>query len=309
GRWADGDEGQHPRRLCPRHRAVLPGPAAGAGRRALRRWWTDSGGPSEDRAAAGRGSPYRCPLMNRKAGGGAAAAVLVVGAGFSVRRCDPINLNPPDIFSYAVHERPRVFISHHPLIPAPGGNLTLTLAPDLPAGVSVQRAVAVLVNPADGSQDTKQCNASGGGFDCQFTLGSSGATRHYLGFVELSTGTRADTRATYALSVLASVPADTLIAVRVPLKTPANLQDGYSIDTAFARDPDNYGLPAFVDDVEKSLFDGILADPAYRWRDNQLGFFVFTHDALVTSYYSGLNTRCGQNPWPLESALPAALQP
>ena len=51
----------------------------------------------------------------------------------------------------------------------------------------------------------------------------------------------------------------------------------------------------------------MLADPVYRWRDDQLGFFVFTHDAFVTSYFSGLNTRCGQNPWPLEVGFPPSL--
>lgn len=240
---------------------------------------------------------------------GAAAITMALGSVVLVRACDPIVVGKPTDFSYANHERPRVFVSHRPLIPAPDDELTLRLVPDLPSDISVRHAKAVLRNPAANTSETKECTAAAGGaFECRFSPGQSGDQPVYGGFLELSDGRRVDSRAEYRFSVRAApIAADTLIEVRVPVNKTQGLADRYRIDTAFARDPENYDLAAFISDIDNILLDGMLADPVYRWRDDQLGFFVFTHDAFVTSYYSGLNTRCGQNPWPLEAGFPSLL--
>jgi hypothetical protein len=240
---------------------------------------------------------------------GAAAITVALGSVVLVRACDPIVIGKPTDFSYTAHERPRVFISHRPLIPTSGDELTLRLMPDLPSDVTVLHAKAILRSSPDSAGETKECGAvtGGGAFECTFSLSQAGDHPQYGGFLELSNGRRVDSRTEYRFSVMATPPPDTLIEVRMPVNKTAGLADSYRIDTAFARDPENYGLAAFVDDVGKILFDGMLADPVYRWRDDQLGFLVFTHDAFVTSYYSGLNTRCGQNPWPLEVGFPSSL--
>jgi hypothetical protein len=239
---------------------------------------------------------------------GAAAITVALGSVALVRACDPIVIGKPTDFSYAGHQRPRVFVSHHPLIPTSTDPLIIRLVPDLPADATVQQAKAVLRNSPSDAGETKPCDAVGGGaFECKFSPRQSGDQPVYGGFLELNGGRRVDSRAEYRFSVRDTIPADTLLDVRVPINKTPNLDDRYRVDTAFARDPTNYELDTFVGDVEKILFDGMLADPVYRWRDDQLGFSVFTHDAFVTSYYSGFNTRCGQNPWPLEFGFPQAL--
>ena len=240
---------------------------------------------------------------------GAAAITVALGSVALVRACDPIVVGKPTDFSYAGHQRPRVFVSHHPLIPRPGDPLIIRLVADLPSDATVQQAKAVLRSSPTDAGETKPCDEVGGGvFECRFSLSKSGDQPVYGGFLELSGGRRVDSRAEYRFSVRETIPADTLIDVRVPInKTPSSLDDRYRIDTAFARDPTNYEPDTFILDLEQILFDGMLADPVYRWRDDQLGFSVFTRDAFVTSYYSGLNTRCGQNPWPLEVGFPQAL--
>jgi hypothetical protein len=64
----------------------------------------------------------------------------------------------------------------------------------------------------------------------------------------------------------------------------------------------------FTADVETGVYAGILTDPVYRWRDDQLGFYLYTDPGFTSSYYSGFDTRCGQNPWPSELTFPNALR-
>jgi hypothetical protein len=234
---------------------------------------------------------------------GAAAVTAALGSVLFVRACDPLFTTKPTDFSYAGHERPRVFVAHHPLVPRPGTELTIRLEPDLAAGGVVRHAKAVLRDPASGTSETRTCSAAGEAFECRFTLGSASGPRIYGGFVELEGGRRVDSRTDYRFTVADEIALNTFIEVRVPENKVQGLGDRHRIDTSFVRDPQNYGLDAFIADVEQALYGGLLADPVYRWRDDQLGFAVFTYDAFVTSYYSGLNTRCGQNPWPLDATF------
>jgi hypothetical protein len=149
---------------------------------------------------------------------GAAAITVALGSIALVRACDPIVIGKPTDFSYAGHQRPRVFVSHHPLIPRPGDELTIRLVPDLPSNTTVQQAKAVLRNSPADAGETKPCDAVGGGaFECKFSLSQSGDQPVYGGFLELSGGGRVDSRAEYRFSVRDTIPADTLIDVRVPI--------------------------------------------------------------------------------------------
>jgi len=243
----------------------------------------------------------------------ASATVLLLVTGVFVRRCDPIIVGPLTMFTYATHERPRVFVSHRPLIPAPGSTVTIRIEPDLPAGVTTTSAQATLRATPTAATTAESCQQQQNPavFECSFTLDSANGIRVYGGSVQLSTGETVAARTEYRFTALTN-PADQvanpIIEVRVPVKRVAAVQDSYRVDTAYAHDPfGGYDFPAFVADVTASVFDGILADPVYRTRDEQLGFFVLVRDAFVTSYYSGIDTRCGQNPWPLENTLPGAL--
>jgi hypothetical protein len=255
-------------------------------------------------ASEGRGKAEAIVSRRRWFGLG---IVLLLGAGFCVRRCQ-IDIAAPTAFSYGGHAAPRVFVSHRPLIPAPGSDLSIRLAPDLPSGASVRRAMAFLRDDPDGAAQSRDCPAiANGDFECHFSLSASAGVRVYGGSIELDNGDQVASRADYRFTVAEALPADALIEARVPLKAIAALDDTYRVDVAWVRDPQNYASEAFVADVEHSLYDGLLADPVYRWRDNQLGFYVFTRDGFVTSYYSGFDTRCGRNPWPRDATFPAAL--
>jgi hypothetical protein len=129
----------------------------------------------------------------------------------------------------------------------------------------------------------------------------------YGGFIDLDSGERVSARAEYHFSVTTGNTPDTLIPVRVPVNATAGLNATFRLDTAWIRDLQNYALGTFLADVEQSVYDGVLADPVYRWRDNQLGFYVYTREGFVTSYYSARDTRCGKNPWPTDPVFPAAL--
>jgi hypothetical protein len=246
--------------------------------------------------------------MKRRTRWLAGTVALLLGAGVvGVQQCrwEPA---PVTAFSYAGHERPRVFISHHPLIPEPGSQLVVRLAPDLPGDASVSAAMATLANGDGAPIESRVCASSpDGAFNCAFTLPEGGRVLAYSGSLELSNGDTVRTRATYRFTVAAELPTDGLMEIRVPLNRTSGLADPYRVDTAWVRDPEGYEALAFVSDVEQNVFEGVLRDPAYRWRDDQLGFFLYTKAAFVTSYYSGRDTRCGKNPWPREPTFPAAL--
>src|SRR5215510_2787694 len=88
---------------------------------------------------------------------GVAATAVALGSVFLFRACDPIITGKPTDFSYTGHERPRVFVSHHPLVPRPGTELTVRLEPDLPANAAVRQAKAVLRDPATNASETRTC--------------------------------------------------------------------------------------------------------------------------------------------------------
>jgi hypothetical protein len=237
--------------------------------------------------------------------GGLAATVSVL-----IVACPPLVVKPFEGFSYASRMAPRVFVSHEPLLPQPGTVITIRLVPDLAGDSSVSAAFATL-RQGTGAGTEKPCAAqSDGTFTCEFTLGGADGTATYAGRIELADGSRVASRATYLFSVRSTVPASTLVPVRVPVKRVDALAEGYRMDTALIRGLGNdYDVAQFVADAHEAMFDGILSDPVYRWRDDQLGFYLFTQPGITTSYYSGFDTRCGQNPWPVERTLPPALAP
>ena len=69
-------------------------------------------------------------------------------------------------FSYIPHERPRVFVSHHPLRALPGSDVTIRLAPDLrPEDGAIVRAVAGL-RRGSAEADEKECAPQATALSC-----------------------------------------------------------------------------------------------------------------------------------------------
>lgn len=233
--------------------------------------------------------------------------VLALGAGVvGVQQCR-WQAAPLTAFSYGSHARPRVFVSHHPILPRPDSRLIVRLTPDLTSDASVSVARVTLMQSNGTPLEVRTCTAASGVFECQFALPAGEAVLAYSGALELSNGDVVRSRATYRFTVTTALVPDSLVEVRVPVARTSELADTYRVDTALARDPEGYSIDSFISDVEQSVFDGMLRDPAYRWRDDQLGFYIYARSAFVTSYYSGRDTRCGKNPWPRDASLPAAL--
>jgi hypothetical protein len=213
-------------------------------------------------------------------------------------------------FSYIPRERPRVFVSHHPIRALPGQTVTIRLTPDLrPQDGTPQRAVARIGLASTDARDEPTCVDSGGGiFDCVFTLPAGNNDFIYDGFVVLSDGTEVHSRTAYRFRAASTISADELLTLREPVKPQTGLGDNYRVGTVWVHDDgDGYSASTFLADIESAVYSGILADPVYRWRDTQLAFYQYGSPGLTTSYYSGFDTRCGQNPWPGEPAFRAAL--
>lgn len=239
------------------------------------------------------------------AAGLATIAIATVG----VIRCQPPTFSV-NFFSYAPHERPRVFVSHHPLKVEPGQRVTIRLTPDLrPEDGTVNRATASLGNEAAGTSQQNDCSAQpNGSFVCEFTLPGGDGRFTYDGAIELQSGARVNSFSAYRFAAVAAPAANTVVVLREPVNNVQGLSDSYRVDTAWIQDATTtYTRANFFADIESSVYEGILADPVYRWRDRQLGFYFYSDNGFTSSYYSGFDTRCGQNPWPAETALRAAL--
>ena len=136
----------------------------------------------------------------------------------------------------------------------------------------------------------------------------------YHGRLELAGDKRVKGRAYYRFTAAAAFGSDRLITLREPVIDVPDLQPTYRVDTAWVRDPmrdpagtDHYSETQFTADIETGVYEGILKDPVYRWRDDQLGFYLYSDPGFTSSYYSGFDTRCGQNPWPAEAAFRGVL--
>ncbi len=240
---------------------------------------------------------------------------LFVGAALVAGGC----VEAPSWFPFEAHIAPRVFVAHSPLLPEPGGSMYVVLHPDL-AGETVVGARAWLIDPDGGSQsdDCSPSPLSPSAYVCSFDLNGvpDGKQLRYRGelTVQQPGGQTLSVRgdADYTFTVAApDNPTIHLRPVRVPVAPVPKLEDTrFAVSTALVRDPSDgaLGEAAFTDSAWKLIFEGILGDPVYRWRSNQLAFYYYTQPGFVTDYYSGLDTRCGQNPWPREARLPLLVQ-
>jgi hypothetical protein len=229
---------------------------------------------------------------------GVLAAVVFTGVmATTIVRC---TLPPSPQFSYRPHERPRVFVSHHPLRAMPGRPLSIRVTPDLAAGYGeVTKAVAWLAGP-DGQRDSRDCseNEAVAAYVCQFELPQGREIYEYGGWIELNGSQRVTAQTSYRFQ--ANLGLTQRLVLREPVAPVAALADTYRLEVAWVRDPQNHSEADFLDDLERIVYEGILKDPVYRWRDPQFTFSVTLNSGVTTSYYSGIDTRCGQNPWPRE---------
>ena len=241
---------------------------------------------------------------------------LALGAALAATGC----VEAPSWFPFEAHLAPRVFVAHHPLLPEPDGSISVSLQPDLAPGDSVIDARAWLIDPDGGSQ-SETCQPlplSPSTYSCTFALDGfdDGKRLRYRGelTVQQSGGQTTTVRgdADYEFTVAArDNPSIDLRPVRVPVAPRPKLEGTrFAVSTALVRDPSDgaQSEASFTGSAWDLIFEGILADPVYRWRSNQLAFYYYSEPGFVSDYYSGLDTRCGKNPWPREARLPLLIK-
>src|SRR5262245_5221801 len=120
--------------------------------------------------------------MRRRLAYGALALGFTAVVATTIVRCD-IVFGPFTDFSYIPRERPRVFVSHHPIRALPGAKVTISLAPDLrPEDGPVASATAGLRRLSTDTRDELTCAPVGARFECQFTLPAGDGDYIYDGF-------------------------------------------------------------------------------------------------------------------------------
>lgn len=242
----------------------------------------------------------------------ARAFVLLAAA---VSQCGCVSI--PDWFEFKQHERPRLFVAHLPLIPLIDSSVNIMLHPEVDASTQIVSAWATLYLPA-GQIQQQQCNDIGGMvYQCGFDLDGvpDGSVLRYSAHIEITDSDgdgRVNADAQYQFTAIdLDSQAVRLMPIRVPVAPRSSVRGTrFSLDTILTRDPSAgaYDAEAWRDTMSDFIYLGLLRDPVYRWRSNQLAFYAYTQPALVSDYYSGRDTRCGQNPWPELEFLPAPVR-
>jgi hypothetical protein len=224
----------------------------------------------------------------RRAALGVALALAAVG-------CNP----PP--FDFAAHQhRPRVSVLHSPLHPQPTDTITISAVAEAASGTTISQIHLTYLRAGQPAVD-HDCT---GQSTCDLTVlapaGAGPANATYGAWVEDSAGHRLGAPS-YAFDI-GQQPGQLVLELRVPLSDKAMLR------TLFVRDSATYPTDAAVwTDAEHFLEQQILVDPAWRWRDYQLGFYYDLRPGQTSDYTSRQSTRCGQDPWPGMPMPPEAL--
>jgi hypothetical protein len=227
-------------------------------------------------------------------------------------------VEPPSWFPFEARRTPRMFVHHVPLVPEPGGSMNLLASVDGLSADQIAEVRARLELPGgDGLAQTCTAIGSSTNYNCAFDLDEVAdgselivrASATPAAGVEGPSLLRADP---FRMTVrsLRDEDAPQLITVREPLAPRQVLEGtGFAIKTVLVRDASEGFTPhSFRAAAHSLIHEAIFDDPVYRWRSNQFAFYLYTRPAATSDYYSGKDTRCGQNPFPQLSALPAAIE-
>ena len=208
-------------------------------------------------------------------------------------------------FDFTAHDpsNPRVSVIHRPLHPDPGEAVRIIARPEGLGGGSV----SVMFTLAGGSHTVSCGEADLVDGECVLELPGRDV-RQGLGFysAKITLGEQEwRSPGTYSFRIGTPPEPDSGAARVIPLRVPVEQTDRFygvllvpdisSFEVSFE------GRMAFADFgelVEPLLYEGLLEDPVYRWRDNQIGIYATERAGRVTGYASGLSSRCGGNPWP-----------
>ncbi|MCP3961479.1 MAG: hypothetical protein GY719_26845 [bacterium] len=197
-------------------------------------------------------------------------------------------------FDYRRHQPPRVSVTHSPLVQGLGLPVELVARAEVAEGSDVAEVRITLTLPGRSATE-RVCEGTA---ECRMTVitGARQGLAVYRASVLDSEGRRGETGAAYTFWV-----GDPEAAVPLPLRVALDGdRDNRArrVDVLLVRDSDSYASDVQLwQDAERLIYRGLLADPTYRWRDHQLGFYYTFRPGITRDYHSGLQVRCGQDPW------------
>lgn len=204
---------------------------------------------------------------------------------------------PAPAFDYGHHSPPRVSVVHRPLHPGTGEPIQLVARPDVGSTGAVSQVEITWVVSGRGIE-SRTCgpgdlDAEG---NCVATVAPAGAAGLgiYSASVTDAGGRHGRSPSSYVFQI-----GNPGAPEAFPLRAPFDLLEGRrSLAVLLVRDRESYASdgPALAD-AEGLIYDGVLEDPVYRWRDGQLGFYYSPYPGVTRDYDSGLAVRCGQDPW------------
>lgn len=217
-------------------------------------------------------------------------------------------------FDYSIHQTPRVFAYHLPIhaspLTQPDPGVHVYVEPDLGPNLIVQEVEVWFRRTQEADETRQECDPVDGPpvtrWRCAFEPAQGLQRASYRARVLVSDGHWVETARSYQTQTGTPSGDPTVFPLRVPLPRP-----GYQIDetnridvllvwdsAAKSGNPEfYYNSRHFFRDVQKAIYEDVLSDPVYRWRDSQIAFWTYTRTGMTRGYYSPRNTRCGQNPW------------
>lgn len=198
-------------------------------------------------------------------------------------------------FHYALHGPPRVHVHHEPLLPGPDEEIRIVAVAE-PAPATTVTEVSVSFGGNGHPFERRTC--PGSPCELRFAAGHLPGLALYSAQMTDSRGVTTRSASAYYFQIVTGAPS---AGPNVILRAPFDLYAGRrAFKILLVRDGARADYPtqeAVRGDAQTLIYDGLLADPVYRWRDDQLAFYLSTTPGSTSDYHSGLTNRCGQLPW------------
>lgn len=236
---------------------------------------------------------------------------LLGWSSFAVLMLTSCTTTPPPEFADVHQGDTRIFVYHTPLWPKADEPFTIKARAE-PGRNSQWSALKVSVfrgNTQNPIHRTCSAQPNSVFLECEIEVPAphgGPVIRYSAASIEGAGGTRQVRTPTFKFDLRPdSSTADRLYVLRAPNRH----RDG-AFDIALVRscgvatlpDPfpceNRYSEPVFLQDAETALYDQILADPALRWRSEQLAILYYAKTGQVADSGSALSARCGSDPWP-----------
>jgi hypothetical protein len=196
-------------------------------------------------------------------------------------------------FRYTLHTPPRIHVHHEPLLPGPEEAIRIVAVAE-PAPGDTVREISISFGGDGHPFARRTCSAT----PCTqtFAAGHRSGLGIYSAQMTDSRGRTTGSASAYYFQIGSATSSS---SPNVILRAPFDLYVGQrALKVLLVRNEADYpSQDAVRADAQTLLYDGLLADPIYRWRDNQIAVYLSAFPGSTSDYYSGLTNRCGQLPW------------